>query len=163
MKQLALMFVMLSGTISNHAFGDEYSLHFEDFLCNDVDFHINKDGQVVFPGAGEKRFKGQVVHGTEMLVQSGSRFFTKTVVGKKTTTIRGELKPLPEPGRFQLEFSREVTEASGSLLFDEIAPKKSSAIRSTVELNKPISLLGGTEKGGLILFSILLKPPKSPN
>lgn len=163
MKQLALMFVMLFGTISNHAFGDEFILHFEDFLCNDVDFHINKDGQVVFPGGDEKKLKGQVVHGTEMLVQSDSRFFTKTVVGKTTTTIRGELKPLSEPDRFQLEFHREVTEASGSQLFDEIAPKTVSAIRRTIELGKPISMTMKTEKGALILFSIRLKPAKIPN
>jgi hypothetical protein len=159
---------MLSGTISNHAFGDEYILHFEEFLCDDADFQITKDLQVVVPGADEKKLKGQVVHETEILVQSGSRFFTKTVVGKTTTTIRGELKPLPEPGRFQLEFNREVTEASGHFLqtddgsLIDIAPKTVFRINRPVELGKPYSMLK-SEKGAWILGSIRLKPEKSPN
>jgi hypothetical protein len=57
MKRLALMFVMLSGTISNHAFGDEYILHFEVFLCDDADFQITKDLQVVVPGTDEKKLR----------------------------------------------------------------------------------------------------------
>lgn len=154
MKQLALMFVILSATISNHAFGDEYILCFEDFLCEDNDFHINKDQRLVIPA--EKKLKGQLIQGTEILVQSGSRFFTKTVVGKTTTTIRGELKPMPESGRFQLEFSREVTEANGSLI--HIPPKTTVRFNGTqVELGKPISLQK-SENGALILFSIVLKP-----
>ena len=162
MKQLALMFVMLSGTISNHAVGDEYILHVEDILYRNADLQSVKDLQSAVPGADAKKVNGQVIHRMEMLVHSGSKFFTKTVAGKTTTTIRGELKPLPEPGRFQLEFNREVTEASGSHLFDEIAPKTVFRIARPVELGKPYSMLK-TEKGALILFSIRLKPAKSPN
>lgn len=168
MKQLALMFLILSGTISNHAFGDEYILHFEEFLCDDADFQITKDLQVVVPDTDEKKLKGKVVHETEILVQSGSRFVTKTVVGKTTTTIRGELKPMPEPGWFQLVFKREVTEASGHFLqtkdgsLIDIAPKTVLGINRSVELGKPISMLK-SEKGALILSSIRLKPGTSPN
>lgn len=174
MKQSALLFLMLFGTISNDAFGDEYILHFEEFLCSDADVQITKDGQVVVSGAvvvtgaDAKRLKGQVVHETEILIQTGYRFFTRTVAGKTTTTIRGELKPMPEPGRFHLEFHREVTEASGKFLLTDdgslidTAPRQTFGVNREVELGKPFSLLT-FEKGARILSSIRLEAAKSPN
>ncbi len=180
MRQLAVLFVILSGVISNRAFGDDYILREEYILYKHADLQSVKDLQSGVPGADAKKLKGQVVHRMEMLVQSGSRFFTKTVVGKTTTTIRCELQPMPEPGRFQLVFRREVQSSSGHFLqtddgrLIDIAPITSSAINGPVELDKPIFLERmfterdkpddnfGAEKGDVMVFSIRLEPAKSP-
>jgi hypothetical protein len=181
MKLLPVLFVVLSAVISNQSLGDDYIVHLEELSYKNADLQFVKDLQSGVPGADEKKLKGQVVYRTEILVQSGSRFFTKTVVGKTTTTIRGELKPMPEPGWFHLEVNREVTEATGHFLqaddgtLVDISPKRTSRVNGPVELGKPISPLisftesdsaddnSAAEKGTLSVLSVRLKPAKSPN
>ena len=149
MTRISLLITVISAGMINSAAGEEYLLRLEDTVFKDADLQSVKDLHADVPRTDGKKLQGEIGQLAEIQVRPGSPFYSKSVIGKATVTVRGELKPGDNPGQFRLSFKRVRIDATGRRLqagegrfVDEAQSTTTAFNELQIEAGKTIVLLG---------------------